>query len=449
MGAHLSRFRLAGLAALAVSGCDLSNPAASTEFAPARLPVGPLEISAWLPAGMGEEVRLDEAALGSLGLTHLEWLQRAERDGASAEELAMRFCSGAGLKMPVYYEPPGFSPYDKLRNWATRTEVTEGFDDSVRARVVSLVSRWEGEAGLAGYLVGHEDYSRHYYAALERTVAALRQADSLRPAYTVGHIDSYSRRERFLEAFFPEGGPANVFQHEHYVFHADVPDSGRALQRRLDELAEGYGRAARAVQRRNGRWHAIVQAHAEIRRGELYYRKPGAGELRAQVGLALARGAAGVVYFLYSSGEERVLDGEGQVREVRQYEGLVSADGVPTAAYQAAAELNALLADLAPALELLHFHGGYRGDRLPAGAPLQAAGAELEVGLFGDGDFVSHALVASRLTHRGQTANLVLPGARARDALSGEELGEGRVRLTLGAGSFRLLSLDYDSEPEP
>ena len=33
------------------------------------------------------------------------------------------------------------------------------------------------------------------------------------------------------------------------------------LQRRLDELVAGYGRVARAVQGRNGRWQAIVQAH--------------------------------------------------------------------------------------------------------------------------------------------------------------------------------------------
>ena len=108
---------------LVLAGCDLSNPADSTEYSPSRLPVGTLEIGAWLPAGMGSEVQLDEARLSALGITHLVWLQRAERDGVSAEALAMDLCSRSGLKMPVYYEPPGYSPYDKLRNWATRRDL--------------------------------------------------------------------------------------------------------------------------------------------------------------------------------------------------------------------------------------------------------------------------------------------------------------------------------------
>ncbi|MFH1571458.1 MAG: hypothetical protein ABIL09_25935, partial [Gemmatimonadota bacterium] len=418
-----------------------SNPAASSEYAPARLPVGPLEISAWLPAGLGQEVRLDETALGSLGLTHLEWLQRAERDGASAEELAMRFCSGAGLKMPVYYEPPGYSPYDKLRNWATREQLGVGYDDSLRARVAELVGQWSGEPGLAGYLVGHEDYRWQAYPALARTVARLREQDALRPAYTVGHIDAFPRQEQFLEAFFPDGGPANVLQHEHYVFRAGVPDSGAALQRRLEELAQGYGRAARAVQGRNGRWQAIVQAHAETRGTERWYRQPGAAELRVQVGLALARGAAGVVYFLYSSGTEEVRDARGEVREVRRYQGLVEEMGEPTALYAAARQLNADLARLSAPLEPLHFHGGYRGDRLPAGAPLSAADRELDVGLFGDGDTVTHVLVVNLRTWEARRARLRLPDRLGRDAVTGERLGRGEVEVDLEAGGFRLLEL--------
>jgi len=441
--------RLLGAAAVAVllaPGCDLANPAGSSGFEPSRLPVGRLEIGVWLPAGMGPQVRLDGARLTGLGITHLEWLQRADVEGVSAEALAMELCSATGLRMPVYYEPPGYSPYDKLRNWATKREVATGFDDSVRARAAALVGRWGGQAGLAGYLVGHEDYSRHVYPALTRTVRILGQADPGRPAYAVGHIDSYPRRGQFLEAFFTEGGAANVFQHEHYVFRAGTPTSGRGLQGRLDELAAGYSRVAQAVQGRHGRWHAIVQAHAETRDGEAYYRKPEPAELRVQAGLALARGAGGILYFLYSSGEERVLDGEGELVQVRQYDGLVDVEGEPTPAYRAAAELNARLAALAPVLEPLHFHGGYRADKVPASAPLRRGNADLDVGFFGDRGAVSHALVVNRLTQGERTVQLEAPNHGLADALTGATLGEGVV---LQAGGFRLIRLTPRQEEMP
>ena len=91
--------------------CDLANPAAAAGYEPSRLPVGPLSTGAWLPAGLGTEIRLDppdRQRLRDLDLTHIEWLQRAEREGQTAETLAMAFCSEAGLGLPVYYEPPGY-----------------------------------------------------------------------------------------------------------------------------------------------------------------------------------------------------------------------------------------------------------------------------------------------------------------------------------------------------
>ena len=429
------------LIALLGAGCDLANPADSSEYLPARLSMGPLEIAAWLPAGMGTEVRLDEDQLVGLGITHLEWLQRAEAGGLSAETLAMQFCSRAGLRMPVYYEPPGYSPYDKLRNWATKSHVGEGFDDSLAARAQALVDHWRGEPGLAGYLIGHEDYSRDYYPALARTVGALARAGALHPAYTVGNIDSYAKRERFLDAFFQEGGAANIFQHEHYVFRADVPDSGRVVERRLDDLAAGYGRVARAVQGRNGRWQAIIQSHAETRGGTAYYRQPSPAELRVQAGLALARGASGIVYFLHSSGEERVLNSAGEVIQVRTYDGLVSEEGRLSETYLGAADLNAQLAALSPVLEPLHFHGGYRGDRLPRGTPLMPADADLDFGFYGDGQTISHVLVVNRLTHRGREAGLVVPDYRIDEVHTGAVLGDSRATLTLAAGDFQLVRL--------
>ena len=131
------------LAPLLACACDLINPANSQDYSPSRVSVGELTISTWLPAGLAE-FRLsaaDEANLAGLGLTQIEWLQRTGIGDSTAEELAMGFCNRAGLKMPVYYEPPGFSPYDKLHNWATTPDVAADFNETVRERVQGLKAR--------------------------------------------------------------------------------------------------------------------------------------------------------------------------------------------------------------------------------------------------------------------------------------------------------------------
>ena len=446
----LSFFFLAFLF-LVTLGCQFANPADSKTFEPSRLPLGELTAGVWLPAGL-DEFRFgpeDQQRLVELGANQIEWLQRSEEGDLTAEEIAMDFCNRSGLHMPVYYEAPGFSPYDKLRNWATRTSPGEDFDAQLRLRILGLKTHWQGDAGFAGYLIGHEDYSRKAYGALARTVAALSAEDPLRPAVTVGNIDSYPKVERFLDAFFLDTGPSNLFQHEHYVFRDHVPTSGSKLQEALDDLVEGYGRVARRLQGRNGRWHAIVQAHSETRDGNgvtgAFYRKPTPAELRVQVGLALARGAAGVIYFLYSSGVEQVLNQDGEVTQRREYEGVVDRLGLPTDSYFAIQRINQELRRMSPIMEGLRFHGGYDARQVPTGvAPLSISEDDLDLGLFGDGANVSHVIVVNRLTDRARAVRLKLAaGADAVDAVSGDTLEavEGLASLEIEAGGFRLLSV--------
>ncbi len=435
---------------LSATACDLVNPADSEEYEPSRLPVGELTMGVWLPAGL-EQFRFDEAdqrLLEDLGVNQIEWLQRAEIGESTAEQVAMEFCNRAGLRMPVYYEPAGYSPYDKLHNWATRTEVDAGFDDDLRERVVSLKTQWSAAVAFSGYLIGHEDYSKKYYDALARTVEVLRQEDPLRPAITVGNIESYPSVNGFLDAFFIEAdGAANVFQHEHYVFRAETPSSGPALKRQLDDLVDGYGRVARRVQDRNGRWHAIVQVHGETREGlglsGPYYRKPSAGEIRVQVGLALARGAAGIIYFLYSSGTEEVRDGDDSVIQERLYEGLADDGGAATPAYEAVKGINQELVLLSRALEALHFHGGYRSDRLPHNELIRDADEDLDIGFFGSATSPTHILVVNRRTDIAREVQLQIHGDHAVEAVVADELTirDGAISLDLEAGGFRLLEV--------
>ena len=319
-------------------------------------------------------------------------------------------------------------------------------------RVVGLKSHWESAAGFGGYLIGHEDYLRSYHTALSKMVGVLQQEESLHPALTVGNLDSYQKVGGFLDAFFVEGSEvANVFQHEHYVFRQDVPRSGSAIQDKLSDLGSSYDRVARKLQSRNGRWHAIVQVHGESREGlglsGPYYRKPSAAEVRVQVGLALARGAAGIVYFLYSSGVERVLDSDGELIQERVYDGLVSEEGDATGSFSAVSRINAQLQTLSPHLASLHFHGGYSAARLPENELIADAAGDLDVGMFGNGSRLSHALVVNVRTDQRQKAVLTLHVDYALDALSGtiQDVREGQLSLDLEAGGFQLLDLLHPS----
>ena len=419
------------------------NPRETLEFQPSQVPVGPLALGVWLPAGLdrfrfGAE---DQERLVALGINQIEWLQRANQDSLSAEELAMAFCNQYGMRMPVYYEPRGFSPYDKLRNWATRTELEAGFADSVRERVRGLQQQWGEAKGFFGYLVGHEDYRQGYAAALRQTVEVLRQEDPSRPALTVGNIGDYASVEAFMDAFFAAGGATNIFQHERYIFRQNVPLSGKGLQRRLQDLVRGYESVARHLQGRNGRWHAIVQAQGEIRQGEIFYRQPGAAELRVQAGLALSQGASGIIYFLYSSGVEEVLNQDSVLVERREYLGLVDREGRPTPRYFAVQQLNSGLNRLSEVLEELHFHGGFSSSKTPRNPLLRSAAGDLAFGLFGDGVKPSHLLVVNRRTDADREVELEVHGERVEDAISGKrfELLDGKFQVQLEAGGFRLL----------
>ena len=226
---------LACIVGLRLSACGIADAPVELNHQPSRVPIGPLTLGVWLPAGL-DEFRFaadDQARLEALGVNYLEWLQPAVVGEVTAEQLAMEFCGRTGMRMPVYYPPPGFTPYDKLHNWATQTEINPDFSEQVRERIAGLQEMWSVAPGFHGYLIGHEDYDRDFHEALRLTVAALGGEDAQRPALTVGRLDSYAAADDFMDAFFREGGAPNIFQHEHYVFTGDLPQSGKRFQRAL------------------------------------------------------------------------------------------------------------------------------------------------------------------------------------------------------------------------
>ena len=439
-----------------VWSCGATGAPEVLDHEPSRVPIGPLTLGVWLPAGL-DEFRFgadDQARLEALGVNYIEWLQPAVVDEWTAEQWAMDFCDRTGHRMPVYYPPAGFTAYDKLHNWATTTTVEPDFALQVRERVVGLRHQWDGAPGFHGYLVGHEDYSSDFYEALRRTVRVLSEEDAARPALTVGRLDAYASPTAFMDAFFDESGEPNIFQHEHYIFTGDLPTHGKRFQRRVDDLVRGYQQVTNGLQGRLGRWHAIVQVHSEKREGPGFsqhkYRKPTPAEIRLQAGLALTRGAAGIIYFVYSSGLEELRDGDGVVRELRTYGGLVDSQGMPTERYGGVRALNQELRALGSRLEKLHFHGSFSSRRLRLNPLVLSTAPALEFGLFGDGLNADTALILNRRTTESRVVEIGVGGREVVDLLTDQRLKviDGKISLELAAAGWRLLQLRQLPEVE-
>ena len=418
--------------------CGALNPTGSMQYEPSRLPMGPLTIGTWLPAGMNEFrfTESDQELLAGLGLNSIQWLQRFIDENGTAEEQLLSFASRQGWNMPVYFEPPGWTNYDKLHNWALRGEFVN--HDSLRMIVQDLHRKWKDQSAFSGYLIGHEDYHENYYSSLSSVVRVIDEVDPTYPAYTVGRFQDYQKNRLFLVSFFESAGEHNVFQHEHYVFRGSFPTEGKKFQKRIDELVSGYDQVSRGIEGRSGRWHAIIQVQSEERNGRVYYRKPSPAEIRMQVGLALSRGATGIIYFLYSSGVEELFDTEGVVDETRIYEGIVDKQRMPTESYFAIKQINQELVELDMELVNFHFHGALSSRNLLDNQFILSIMGIAEVGLFGDRENVTHLLVVNRWSHKPQKILLQL---RVKGD-AGQPIATPRaVEVRLAPGGFTLLAL--------
>lgn len=416
--------------------CGALNPTGSLEYEPSQLPMGPLAIGTWLPAGMNEFrfIESDQELLVDLGLNSIQWAQRYSDENGTAEEQLMKFASSQGWKMPVYFEPPGWTPYDKLHNWATKNELAN--QDSLRDLVQDLYRRWENESAFSGYLIGHEDYKKNHYLSLSSVVQTISEVDPIHPSITVGRLQDYQDIQFFLARFFDDSGGDNIFQHEHYVFRGDLPKKGARFQRRIDDLVLGYDQVVRGLEGRIGRWHAIVQVQSEERNGRVYYRKPSPSEIRMQVGLALSRGASGIIYFLYSSGTEELADAQGNIMEARVYEGIIDRLRMPTASYYAIKQINNELAELDSDLRDFHFHGALSSRKFLDNKYILSITGTAEVGLLGDQEKVTHFLVVNRWAHKAQKILLQL---RIKDD-TGKPIATPRaVEINLSPGGFILM----------
>ena len=505
------RYVIALIYYVSLTGCNSCNPVGPVQIhsdGRSQEPVGDLTIGVWQPFGLSEtDLQLmDIAELEDLKFNLIQFNPRQQfaaavvdvstaYDSLSGEQLTASFIHGTELSMLWYYEPIGFSDHDKLENWATcnfsegfiaRCDTLPGYMKTVQTIIDSVREQYRGLnsdlGGLQGYLLMNEigdqiEYTSDFYSAMSAAIRVMRSVDPSRPAFVVERIDNFDKRgsaEQFMRHFFETSNPPNVFQHEDYVFRKNIPiekenpsQSGDiTVQKQLDSLLDGYDRVCRLVVKFRGRWHAIVQVHGEDRPNaplSAELRKPEPGEIRVQVGLALSRGASGIVYFVYSSGLEK--------KTHWTYHGLVDVSGAPADdRYHVVKSINGYLDSISTTMRSLYFHGAIswrERDNMPRvggndllrhveivrdiNDPFDAKRAgHLEFGLFGDGVDNSHLLVVNRRTHVRQKIEIYTGKQRVLDAASGDSLAteitfghklrRGRkFTLELEPGDFRLL----------
>ena len=212
--------------------------------------------------------------------------------------------------------------------------------NALGAAVDSLVNKWTDYDEFYGYRIGHEAdycggvYDSRTYANMSTVIDSIRAYDTEHRIIAVGNTmntDEWTPVEQtsFRRSFFrpnTDPSPANIFMQEVYIL-ADGNVSETSVQGEFDDLRDGLDSIGTMVdsaliENRKAEWHFIVQvtrtnrdmtstrpAHPGL------YRHPTLPELKAQVNMALSRGAKGVTYFTYTSSNGYVWNYE--------YDGLV------------------------------------------------------------------------------------------------------------------------------
>ena len=292
-----------------------------------------------------------------------------------------------------------------------------------------LWNKWRTYPGFYGYRIGHETdycggiYDSRTYDNMSTVINSIRAHDTEHRIIAVGNtLDTrWTGHEQtaFRQNFFrpntipggPDPSPANIFMQEVYIL-ADGDVSEDDVQDEFDYLRNGLDSIGTMVDlalsdNRKAEWHFIVQVTRTNRDMTStrppqsgLYRHPTLPELKAQVNMALSRGAKGVTYFTYTSSNGYVGGPGGD-----EYEGLVELDRSRNPSiWDTVQTVNGTLRILGDALYPLTWDAGFGTDPLPnsmlvnevrPSADHAATAGSLEFGVFHD-DEADYVLVVNR-----------------------------------------------------
>ncbi len=279
--------------------------------------------------------------------------------------------------------------------------------------VDSLESKWGDEDAFYGYQIGHEiDYQGHgiydsdTYDNMVTVINTIRDHDTEHRIIAIGNTTdsrwTSTEQDSFRTHFFgPDSlsGPANIFMQEIYELHPNH-DNETEVQEEFREIISGLGEIGDMVRTalnedRKAEWHFIPNVadqwndscRVQFGRGPTY------AELKAQVNLALSRGAKGVTYFLYTSSDPDTSIAANCIDDNYRYDGLVEHANPNRNKrgphWNNVEMVNDTLRVLGDVLAPLTWEEAFPGSDIPAGRFVEAVGANddsLEFGRFTDSD---------------------------------------------------------------
>ncbi|MEW6756187.1 MAG: right-handed parallel beta-helix repeat-containing protein [Candidatus Latescibacterota bacterium] len=427
-------------------------------------------IGAWQPAGHQladfSFTALDATDLTGLGVDLLMNVPRSDNTNPpdhtqDTEEAVIGVWNNNGwngqARFVVYYEPEdGLSPWGHTLQWFAGNPDAINLGD-LDDKIDALYTRWNSEPAFHGYQIGHEDgpdgqgiYDASTYGNLTTVIQRIRARDPDHRIVAIGNVrddqppgphwtstpPGTSEQDLFRAAFFrpaTEPGPANVLMHEDYRLW-DSDNTEQVVQQAFDDMMVGWDRAggmvaAAILENRRAEWHFIANvANQYDTPGQPpHYRDPTPEELRAQVNLALSRGAKGITYFLYTS-SIGYIDGY-------QYEALVNTSSSRARIqphWDTVRAVNDTLRPLGDAIYPLTWVDGFPQTSLPESFVVSATGERVEFGTFCDAadENRDYLLVVNRRDLRTPTSTQSLNVTLDADALQRTFRGPGVYYLT-------------------
>ena len=311
----------------------LTVAVASVIFASSNMPVGAqFVIGVWQPGGhVRQDTSFTERDVRDLLELGIDLLDDSTprvnafpntANGQDFEEGIARQWPG---RFVVYYEPENVFPWGRtLEHYAgDRGLVPLGFfrRRELSAKVIALADKWGAFPGFYGYRIGHEFspagagiYDSAVYGNLAGVIDTIRVHDRSHRIIAIGDVANGNwtaqEREAFRQVFFRPERPANVVQHFRYYINV-TDDSEIKVQRKLSDLTDSFDMIGRDVRTsldegRQAEWQFMVNAANQDHHRFTDIRYPRHAELKAQVYLALSRGAKGILYFLYTSSNGQV-----------------------------------------------------------------------------------------------------------------------------------------------
>jgi len=257
---------------------------------------------------------------------------------------------------------------------------TLGDSTTAISQINNLKNKYGSRPGFFSYSFGQEgpvDYPV-LWPGVGFLTRKIHELDPQRKSYMLAHVP--------LVGFLNAAPALDIYESEDYPFYDTTYSVYSSQQSRLSHLASLFDSLKVLFRGRHTEWHFLMQAHRENRPWHPDLRRPTFYELRAQVYLALSRGARGITSFVYGSDQR-----EG---DVSRFVGLVDESRNPFTlttdpegieGFANLANVHEQIRVIGPTLRKLKVYEAFPRTSIPSGNAariVSVSGDKIEIGTF-------------------------------------------------------------------